>query len=586
MKYMLVLDYSTLFPDEEPLPLEDYFKGVNKEKLKKVTSYFLGIDFSTSHLNNWRELLKMWFRHENHEFANKVGKRCELLERKWGNITFLRTAAFLKFFEFVKSYDEADEFVDEVTSERNLFIVYLLFLSQTTDKETISNVYIETLPEKIRFAALILNQQFAYGEYANVYLADAFKAQVIKAGYFFLFLENTDRANYLLSAFCNFYKLKSWQDYFKFIIPIIQGHALHPKGGGWTHLNVIENEDYERNCYFLETLSQEVDIESDFKSIRSNPLYKVNKGIYGIIYPLFVIEKIFKGSYFKLKELNDAIEPVGTLKKISDWKGFYTDKFSESILLYSVLHHIYGKRSYIQFSGDDLKAEDKTGPPDYYIRNGNVVYLFENKDILINGDIRQSYNFQELEQALKDKLYYTSEEKDDGSVKIKQKAVLQLVKNIKKVLTKANKYDVRYKEHNINIYPILILHDWSFECPGLNTLVNYWFELEMEKLKDEGILISKVRKITIINIDTLLLYADFLKQKIETLHVIIDAYIKKGIFIPKKKPQTKKEFEEAFSSTFEPFSHFINEFTQFGFQKVEDTLGKSMIKAIVGKKED
>ncbi len=579
---MTVLNYYDIFQDEQPLPLDVYLTGVSKAQLQKITSYFLGIDFRTSHLNNWRELLQMWFRGENHEFAKVIWGRCEQLEKEIGTITFLREAAFLKFFEFTRIFIDGEEQIDDITSERNLFIAYLLFVSQTTDKERLSVEYIENLPEKERFAALLLNQQFAYGEYSNVQLADVFKAQLVKAAYLFLFLENNQRANYLLIAFCAFYNLKNWREFFRFVVPIIQAHSIHPKGGGWTHLDVTKDENFQKNCFFLESLSQEVDIESDFRSTRTNPLYKVDTGIFGIVYPLFVVEKIFKGSYFKLKELNDSIPDLGeTIKKISDWRGFYTGHFSESILLYHVLEHIYGKRSYLQFSGDALKNIDKNGPPDYYIRNGNVIFLFENKDVHINGEIRQSYDFEKLEQALKSKLYFDTEIRNNGTLKERARAVKQLINNVMKILLKQNQYDTNYKEHNIKIYPIIVLHDTSFECPGLNCLLNCWFDQELVKLNVDGITTKNVKQITIVNIDTLIIYADFLKEKMQKLNILIDEYIKHSTFMQKNKPQTREEIIEAFSGTFEPFSVFIDKFTNTGHLKIKSQLADAMFKTIV-----
>jgi len=577
----MLLDYSVIFEGEQPLPMHEYLNGINRARLKMITSHFLGIDFQTSDLNDWRELLKMWFRHENYEFANKVWERCELLEKKYGSVTFLSIPAFLKFFEFVKTFTESHEEVDDVLSEKNLFIVYLLFLSAITDKERKSEKHIEGLHENRKLCALILNQQFPYGEYSNFQLGDVLKTQIIKACYLFVFLENKNEASFLLNTFCTFYRLNKWQEFFQFIIPIIQAHALHPKKGGWTHLNVIRNEKFEKNCFFLESLAQEVDIESDFKSIRTNPLYKVNEGVYGIIFPLFVVEKIFKGSYFRLKELND-LAPLNdpSIVKISNWKKFYTTNFSESTLLYSVLEHIYGRRSYIQYTGDFLKDIDKNGPPDYYIRNGNDLYLFENKDVYINADLRQSFDFEKLEQAFKEKLYFNTELKENGSLKIKPKAVMQLGRNVKKALVKGNKFDTNYNQNKLRIYPILILHDSSFECPGLNSLVNFWFDIEMKKLQEEGVIINGVRKITIINIDTLILYADFLREKKQTLNSLIDEYVKHGIFKLKNRPMTKQQFEETYATTYDPFSIFIDKFTNVGHQHVRGLLADTVMKTI------
>ena len=105
--------------------------------------------------------------------------------------------------------------------------------------------------------------------------------------------------------------------------------------------------------------------------------------------------------------------------------------------MYNVLFDVYAKK-YIQKSGEEIKnTYNIDAEPDYYIRNGNKIYLFESKDILIPSEVKISNDYTKITAELKKRLYY--EEKGDGS--ISKKAILQLLYNIKKLLKKNAEWD-------------------------------------------------------------------------------------------------------------------------------------------------
>ena len=72
--------------------------------------------------------------------------------------------------------------------------------------------------------------------------------------------------------------------------------------------------------------------------------------IYRIIFNLFVVEKIFKGVYFLLRDVNKTLAAATRIKEI---KSFYGDEFSEKILCYKVMKSIYPDKC-IRFSGKEL----------------------------------------------------------------------------------------------------------------------------------------------------------------------------------------------------------------------------------------
>src|SRR5690606_24304317 len=135
------------------------------------------------------------------------------------------------------------------------------------------------------------------------------------------------------------------------------------------------------------------------------------------------LELIGNGLYFKFKAINDTLPKE---KKVKDLYGLKTYEFSEKYILHSVLKEYFGKR-YFQRNGDELDAE-YDGAPDYYVRNGKKIFLFESKDILINAQVKQSSDFKAIDNELALKLYQNE--------KGKPKAVLQIINNTRKILSK------------------------------------------------------------------------------------------------------------------------------------------------------
>lgn len=169
------------------------------------------------------------------------------------------------------------------------------------------------------------------------------------------------------------------------------------------------------------------------------------------------------------------------------------------------------------FSGSEMKLNLKNEEPDYYVRNGNYIYLFEAKDILVKKEVKTSFDFSLIEEEFKEKLFYSPKNK-------KKKAVLQLLNSLKKILKNEFTFDNGLKPEKARIYPIIILQDTLYNVPGLNYMVNLWFFEELLKLEYENINIDKVKPLTIIDIDTFILYSSYFKKNNVKLHTLIDDY--------------------------------------------------------------
>ena len=422
----------------------------------------------------------------------------------------------LRLYEFVFDNITCTETtLSDAEIEINILKVYLLFNEQKNRGDYLACESTKDIKQN-RAKALLLTQMFQYFDITNYNYKQELLVQTEKAIYLYNYL--AEKLPVLYNKYVEYYDCKNWQELMSHITAFAYIYYGRKDKDSYVNLKIDPNDgSYEWKCTFIERLTAQNEIEDiDFRILRSHPFFKIEAGEYCVVYGYFLLELIYKGVYFKLNELNNQLSKED---KIKGFRAFYCDHFSERTLLYNVLFDVYAKK-YIQKSGEEIKNTCKIdAEPDYYIRNGNKIYLFESKDILIPSDAKISNDYIKITAELKKRLYY--EEKGDGS--ISKKAILQLLHNIKKLLKKNAEWDSCYKENRIKIYPIIILHDNIYNCPGINDLVNQWFIGELEKIKDEYD-ISRIEKITIINIDVFIAYRDFLKSPEGALDKLITSY--------------------------------------------------------------
>ncbi|MEL1252451.1 hypothetical protein AAEO57_01580 [Flavobacterium sp. DGU38] len=144
------------------------------------------------------------------------------------------------------------------------------------------------------------------------------------------------------------------------------------------------------------------------------------------------------------------------------------------------------------------------GEPDYYIRHGNTVFLFENKDVLISKAVKSSANIDEINAVLHEKFVH------DGK---KAVGIGQLINSIEEIVNKSFQLDEYVNsENNLNIFPVLIIQDRIFQSPGINYRLNSWYlNIVRDKFKDKYEP-NIIKGLTVIDIDTLIVWTPYLKE--------------------------------------------------------------------------
>jgi len=542
-----IIDFDKVFNDENYNDYIEKLETLPKELLFKASTFLLSFHHSDSFVHSHYELLSKWFGEANNKIANEINDKInEYIKTIGHEIVIINPRSSLELFERILSIKDTPITVTESGFELLLFKVYLALNQKLNENDKLIS---ETAKSNKNYPVLInlaIGMSLPTFDISNYNIAPIFITQVLRAIYLFEFLEERIELKPFLQEFYNRFNVGGYKEYLGKILPI-SGSIISSKEQGNINLVINKDEKLDANIDFLNKLSvthisDEEEFQDDFLYLRANPLLRTDEYTFQIIFPLFAIEKNFNGLYFLLKEINDNLPKEKQIKL----RQLITYDFSEKYVLYKLLENIY-KKKYFKLKGVDINT---SGAPDYYIRNGNKVFIFESKDILINAKIKTSYDFNEYEKALKEKLYFYNNGKKE-----KPKAVKQLLNFTEKLLTNSFKEDKRFKPNSIKIYPIIVLHNRQLDIIGLNNLINIWFAKELEKLKEKSLLIKNVRNITIINIDTLIIFQEQLKSGKIKLEMILDEYQK---WIKKSELENKK-----FKNQEEHFSTIENSLVSF-----------------------
>ena len=349
-------------------------------------------------------------------------------------------------------------------------------------------------------------------------------------------LENT------LIGYLEKFNVKTLYELFTLIFRIGQVAINHHK---------FSIDEQEKGIAFFDYISNHNINSSDWNElseIMKNPLYKMNNGEYLIIDFYFVLNKFFTGMYHDLLNFSNS--------ENSNFHQVYSSDFIEKYLLGNTINSVFGN-NYIQFNEDKIKSFkvkniNNLALPDYYIRNGNKVYLFECKNSLISLSAKLDTKYEKVETDFKSK-FYESENKN--------KAAKQLMNFIK--LSNENKYaffDNCKKANNLVYYPIIITTDDTLTSLSFNNLINEYVTKDLNIMDEK--LRARIKAITIIHINDLLYRTTYLKK----LDYLIDSY--------------HKHFNNQNIKNFDKFISFTDFIELFVFQRSKIIDYKSLKKVM------
>jgi hypothetical protein len=567
----LGINFEACFPNEERGTLEYYLSGIEKADLLKMGSFFLGFNTEKSRYSNITHFLQMYFSSENSDFAQTIYENIlnyvEISEYPLNIYEVPYVVSSLRLFEFI--FDEIPDNQETTKTnkeiEQDTFKAYVLLNQITiTERDFISNQIREANSLTLTAPQLLLQICFHNNDIINFRVDKLFECQFKRALFYFEFLSLREDCQALLNAFYAHYGVTDYKDYLKRLIGITHSVLMKDKESH-TEIHLDERESMEFIDKHVASVDESI-TEVDFLKVRSNPLYKFEEDKYRIISPLFTIEMIYNGLFFRLKAINNQLS---NRDKVPSFYNLKTYEFSEQYVLAKLLKEIYGNR-YIQKSGSELDGI-MDGAPDYYMRNGKYVHIYESKDILISKESKQSFDYRDLENELKIKLF----ENEKGSAK----AVRQLVETIRKILNDEAVYDPNIPLAKVQIFPVLILHYSMFNAAGLNRVINKWFVEELARLEELDT--SRVHDLVIIDIETLMFNKDALIKRKITLQNSFLEYEKYylGFNIANARPRNQEEANKLLENSLLPFSFYLdNKIEKLGYKRSgKDLLEKANV---------
>lgn len=547
MDTKIYIDYEMIFADK-PFSVFDYLRHIDRQNLIGVA---LRLIYSDDMFSDFKDYCAEFFCAENFNFANECYRLLnEHIQANNRDITSIIPRTYI------------------ITSQSTA-----LELLRQTFAINISDFVLDTpqvLQEQYLFKAILLiNQSIGHweapleynsnGETTNLCLAKSFLCttlnnfgssnlkseyvamlQIIKGYHFFKYCEQSKIKEHL-SVFLENNGAKSWCHYLYDAIRLIL-FPLQNKQGYFPRIELNSQRDGEkflRAHSFNEDTIVPLEANKDYTYFKSHPLIELNDGTYLPISPIFCINHIYKSIYFEFKAINESFLGTDNHIKGQGLLSIFTTEFSEQTLFERYVRNAICRHRGIKKSDRDCKIEQSFGhEPDFYLRDGNNIILFENKDIMIPDHIISSKQYDQLEQELYKKLV--------------KKGINQLIYNIKQIENKTFKWDSNLP-NKPKIYPVLVIDDSSLCAPGLNYILNEVFQ---QQLKCNNIKL-KVYPLAIVELDTLIAFANYFQLSDVRFKKLLEQfydYISKN-----KRPEKVEQLLREVLHKYFPFYIFMSQ---------------------------
>lgn len=528
MRVDIRLEFSHIYPSSEKEETLEYLKRLSKNTIENIIGFFT--------TDNLPDYYNFFSNPETQQTINQLVARYIYSNRILGNITLVSREAALFLSEAILSNKEmliinnTNEENPDV-EELNLFKAFLVINEGINRNDNLTLDITEDNIEKI--AEIYVALKFST---ADIGVYEDVNMELLKLGYvtsykfeqLINFLKSKEEYKYLIEDLCQYFNQDSLEN-LSAHVDFLLVQVLRFKNNNSFKLRV---EDGDSDKFLQSLTSNEIIVEADFLQLRNHPLYQIDEFIYSIVDPFFVLDKFTKSVKFILKESFNKKNNLN--EKDRTFFNFYNKEFSEEYLMKKLLNDIFFKKYYVK--QNDSSGNDKQ--PDYYYRYNNDIFIFEYKDVLIAKEIKTSGDIGQITDALKKKFLVNPTNK-------KPIGIGQLINNIKAISENNFIYD---ENINLNkkqyIYPILLLSDRLLEIPGINYILNKWLHNNLPEIHKN----LTVNDLVIIDIDTLIFFAEYLKRKDKNFKELLEEHIKKMKMIAKGYGNTEREVYQTFNN--------------------------------------
>lgn len=522
------LTYQKFYNKEKP-DLDEFKVSLAKLDKQILLGCALTLLHNVDSWSNINEFITHFFSKENKEFAYYVLHRYNEIMSEFHTtsnggipqVMVLTKHSCLELLRIIFSVNFTGENLNDNATFQLVIFDWLLIINNTTTQTPNCP---ENMDENLKLAYSALLNMSSYNDFTNINVTANFILQCHKSRFLFDFLDNHDNLRRMRELYLKKLGCKCWEEY---IFVLTKLFILDYQNKLPTTRIVLEenhpsfHHDKKILDQFAFSSSDKIPYEEnvDFISFRNQPLIRFEENTYWIVDNNFLANRLYRSLFFEIKKQNDLIEKR---YKLSDFFQFFTTKFSEETLFYNVMKHIIGKKSYIHYSGAEMRNNGIFGEPDYYIRNGNNIFLFEFKDSLYRKEDKVECDYENVKSSIEKKLV----SKENG----KPSAIEQLCNSISLILNDKFQMDLGIRSNKVKIYPILVVGDSTFTNVGMNYILNDYFKTEISKKNIEN---TNIRPLILVSIDSLILYQFDFEEKNLKLRSVLESYLK---FLKQKCP--------------------------------------------------
>lgn len=402
--------------------------------------------------NNLDQLLDVIHRYKAYS-TQETEKKRQPMEYATGSETPL---LLLKYIMSMQESDASDHIVQ---LEKKLYTAFLIANEFTLNRNQGEAPY--KLEDDLElYLACLLMSRYTYNDFINQEsdINELVRNQNIRTGKFFNFVSQHPQLKDLYDEFLQVYGLISWKDYLRTYWSIL---ALARYKTGVINFERLRDEDEllseqivdKDSIDIHEVISLEDNV--DYQAFREKPFIKIAPHEYAVIDVSFMIYRMFDGLYFIFNDLWQCKHPDNT----QGFNTIFTTEFSEGTVLVNCLKEVANTHGWLSLTDNECKSivpERKlSSPPDFYIRDGKDVILFECKDVKIPKEVKAEGTIQQLlDEVDKDFVGYHDTKKN----KWRYKGVGQLVRNAKRILEGEFIWD-KNVDKNSRIFLVLVLAD-------------------------------------------------------------------------------------------------------------------------------
>ena len=507
LQVQMLLSYSVVYPDRHD-KIEDLLANVPSATAIEVMSYHLSQKMNQFVGDHDFYIWAPWLMKTRDDVRNPVGEYAQ--QYNLGNYALIDKYAMLLLISKLLTYynGKHDELTDDDLS--NLFLAYMICCD-----------------ERLALSKNLPSNDMNADAFVRLFLPNALKTNDVESPrdyrlllircYMLLieFPKHNETFSHWLDVFCDERGLSLSKVYLDELFLIFL--ELSSNGDFSTSLIVVD-ESCETTIRFLDGFAIDTEHyvhDMDFKMIRERPLIKTGPRRYDFMFMKMFLDKAYSGLLFDMK---DVLVKRGVLQEKKGYeiiKRTLGEDFSERFFFYRLMERCFGNQ-YVRFSGEDLTKQLGEGMPDYYMRKGKRIFLFECKDAQMASIKKLSGDYGLVRDGIFDKYVKNSRGKAKG--------VTQLANVIlDKVNVILGEVDNTAPNGVMFIYPVIVYFDDCFDVEGPNYLLNKEFR---GILDEKGVSADyEVKDVVMANIEQLMRLENFFADEKLDLACLINNYI-------------------------------------------------------------